>query len=195
MSEDFISVIVFFAIVAFFFLIFRIKKVPSKTVYIIDRNTHYHKTVKHGFFFFNPTTDKITTEISLSPKTKRYFDFYETEDGRVCSIGFNITYCAQDVDDVLYNLSSTRRSIDDVIQGSMYHAVLSLKLLQITPDSLTREFERNISSQVLGLCIQIINFKLISLDKVNYSKHSVKVFTPHISRSLGADSGPFKYND
>ena len=193
-SETF-STLMIFAFIILVILLFRIRRVPRGTVYIVDRNTHYHKTVKHGFFFFNPITDRITTEISITPKTKQYQNYYETEDGKVCLIVLAITYSAQDVEDVLYNLSATRRSIDDVIQGAMYHAVLSLRIPEINVQTLSREFERNISSQVLGLCINVHNFNIKYLDKASYRLQQVNVFKPHKSRSLGNDNGPFTYGD
>ena len=193
-NSEVFPVIIFFAFIILVILLSKTRKVPRGTVYIVDRNTHYHKTVKHGLFFFNPLTDRITTEISITPKTKHYQNYFETEDGRVCFIMFVVNYSAQNVEDVLYNLSSTRRSIDDVIQGAMYHAVLSLRLLDINVNTLTREYERNISSQVLGLCINIHSFNLKYLDKANYNLKNCKVFKPHKSRSL-SESGPFTYSE
>ena len=187
------SIIVYtFGIIILAILIKCVKKVPPDTVYIVDRNTHYHKTVKRGFFLFNKRTDKITTEISLHPKTKTYFNHFESHDGTIVSVAFNVTYSAMDVEDVLYNLSATRRSIDDVIQTCMYHAVLALKGSEINVASLEQEFERNMNSQVLGSCINIHQYKITRLDKALRSRYSVTVFKPHKSRSL--NGGYDNYN-
>ncbi len=190
-SDTFVSLVTIFIFVLIYLISF-IKKVPSGTVYIIDRNTHYHKTVKRGFFLFNKKTDKITTEISLKPKTKRYYNFFETEDGKICSVDFNVTYSALDVEDVLYNLSATRRSIDDVILSSMYHAVLSLKQKDINSTSLEQEFQRNLYSQVLSLCINIHEYHLVRYANVSNNVYGKNVFKPHKSRSL---SGYVDYNN
>ena len=184
LDEDTIVILTFVAFWILIILVTHIKKVPSGTVYIIDRNTHYLKTVKRGFFFFNQKTDKITTEISLTPKTKIYRNFFETHDGVICTVTFSFSFSALDVEDVLYNLNSTRRSIDDVLQTCMYNAVLALKQSDVNVSSLEQEFERNMNSQVLGLCINVHQYQITSLNKGRYTRSSVTPFTPHKSRSL-----------
>ena len=69
-------------IVIIFFIGNFLKAVPANTVIIIDRNSHYLKTKKSGFYFFNPATDKVTTKISKYIINKNYSDFFETHDGK-----------------------------------------------------------------------------------------------------------------
>ncbi len=185
-----ISLALFFGI---FVLAARIRKVPSNTVHIIDRNTHYLKTVRKGYYFFNPSTDKVTTKISTSPIYTTYSNYYESEDGKAVRVIFNISYSASNLEDVLYNLDKTRRSIDDVLQGAMYHAVISLKSPMINEVSLNNEFKRNLESQALPLCIKINSYKITYLDLNRYSKNTVKLFTPHKSRSLNQNDDPIQY--
>ena len=47
------------------FCVFCIKKVPPHTVIIVDKNSHYLKTKKSGFYIMLPGY-KVTTKISTN---------------------------------------------------------------------------------------------------------------------------------
>ena len=69
-------------------LLVYVRTVPANTAIIIDRDTHYHKTVRRGFYFMLPGRDKITTQVSTNKITKYYANNFETHDGKVVSISF-----------------------------------------------------------------------------------------------------------
>ena len=99
-----------------------VKVVPANSIIIVDRNSHYLKTKRGGFYFFNPSTDKVTTQISKLQTNKLYSDVFETHDGKLVRVVFCVTYHAEDLDEVLSALERVRRSIDDVMNSSVYSA-------------------------------------------------------------------------
>ena len=56
------SEIIFFIIL---FCVFCVRKVPPHTVIIIDKNSHYLKTKKSGYYIMLPNY-KVTTKISTN---------------------------------------------------------------------------------------------------------------------------------
>lgn len=185
---DFYNLLSFSSFIIAFVIVFIFgffKAVPSGTVYIIDRNTHYLKTVKKGLFFFNPFTDKITTVISSFKITKNYLDIFETEDGKKFSINFSVTYSTKNIDDLLYNLEKVRRSIDDILESSMYNAVRNLNSKSIQYSSmLSTEFLRNLQSQAMSVGLNIDDYIISSASPVTIS---YKSFKPHKNYSDSGD--------
>jgi regulator of protease activity HflC (stomatin/prohibitin superfamily) len=166
-----------------------IKKVPKNTVYIIDKHTHYHKTVKNGYFFLNPFTHTITTKISLSPITTRYVDTFETEDGKMIFVSFFVTYSAKNMEDILYNLEKVRRSIDDILKSCMYATMLALNSKIVSKTVLNRVFKYNLESQAMSFGLNIHNFDIIQL---SIAPIQTKPFKPHKNYSDSPD--PIQYN-
>lgn len=163
------------------------KRVPANTVYIIDRNTHYLKTVQKGFFLFNPSTDKITTKISTVPITMRYFDIFETEDGAFLNVSFDVTYHVRNIEDTLYNLEKVRRSIDDIIKSCMYFAMLTLNSKFISMMLVEKAFKRNLEGQAMQVGIDINSFHINNLV---YTTNR-QAFKPHKNYSDSKD--PIQY--
>lgn len=168
-----------------FMLAFCVKRVPKNTVYIIDKHTHYCKTVKNGYFYLNPVSHKITTKISTSPITITYSEIFETHDGLLYSVPFQVTYSTKNMEDVLYNLEKVRRSIDDIFQSCMYGAVRSLSKKSMTRATLEETFRSNLESEAMSIGIDIDNFYIDVFSPViqNY----VKPFKPHKNYSNAGD--------
>lgn len=170
-----------------------IRIVPSNTVMIIDRNSHYLKTKKRGIFFFNPKTDKITTEISNHRLTKQYANFFETDDGMLIHVSFSATYHAENIDNVLDSLKSARRSIYDIMNSSIYWAANNLNAKDIMFSSNTllyKEAYEKLISEARVLNINIDNFKITNISQVT-SRANIEPFKPHLN---SFSRGPIRYN-
>ena len=107
-----------------------IKKVPPNTAVIIDRNGHYLKTKRHGYYFLFPS-DKVTTTISTKRISRTLGAYYETDDGHIVQAVVNCSYHAHNINEVLQSLSNVRRSVDDIIQSAAYFAINNYKLVDI----------------------------------------------------------------
>ena len=59
--------------------------VPQDSIYIIDRNTHYYKTLTAGKRIILGRNDKITSRISKTPISRALTNIFETEDGSIIS--------------------------------------------------------------------------------------------------------------
>lgn len=186
--EFLILMVVLLPIMLFFLLIINIGKVPPNTAIIIDRDTHYLKTVRRGFYFLLPK-DVITTTISTHKMTKHYTNYFETHDGYTFSVGFVATYHAEDIDAVLAALQSSRRSIDDIIESSVYWAINDLNGRDISK-LLLSEITPKLASEARELCIEIDDFSITSLH-IAPNASNVKPFKPHLSGS--SNSGPIKF--
>ena len=169
-----------------------IRFVPANTVYIIDRNSHYLKTKKAGIFFFWPSTDKVTTRISTSHIYKYYTNDFETHDGKIVRVSFNVDYYAENLEAALNSLRSARRSVDDIMNSSVYWAVRALNFSDFynKPDALKFELLQKLMTEAIELSIVVSKFNITSImDTTNYP--NVKPFKPHLS---SYSSGPIKFN-
>lgn len=176
---------------AFMALLYFVRFVPDSRVYIIDRNSHYLKTVKKGFFFFAPYKDEITTIISTFPTTKKYCNVFETEDGKQLLINFSVTYSAKDIDDLLYNLEKVRRSIDDILQSAMYNAVRNINSKSaVVSKVLPSEFLRNLQAQAMSIGLDIRSHSITSISFLIANQN--KAFKPHKNYSNSPD--PIQYS-
>lgn len=170
-----------------------IKKVPANTVIIIDRNSHYLKTKKSGFYFFNPKTDKITTKISKQQITQYYTNYFETDDGKIIQVAFSSTYHADNLENVLDALKSARRSIYDIMNSSIYWAANNLNINDIMLTSFTllrKEAYEKLIAEARTLNISIDNFKILQVTQVGRSP-SIEPFKPHLN---SFSRGPIRYN-
>ena len=174
----------------FIILVSYVRSVPPNTVQIIDRNTHYLKTKRHGFYFFNPNTDKITTEISKRHLYKRYTNTFETHDGYYVDVTFEVEYHAENLDAVLEALALVRRSVDDVMNGSMYWGTKNFSLSDIKnlPRVLENEAKSILISEAGELELTVDRFYVTSVYPSSTSED--KVFKPH---SNSYSSGPIKF--
>lgn len=181
--------LLFFVIIFIFFTFIRV--VPANTVLIIDRNTHYLKTKRHGFFFLNPATDKITSTFSKYPVTKMYTNFFETHDGYIVQITFTVRYHVNDLDSVVNTLALVRRSVDDVMEGSVYWGVNNLSISDFANKSfaLSHEVKPQLIAEASELEIIIDDFTINGITPLPKGSNIIP-FKPHTSSNSG---GPIKF--
>ena len=169
------DIIIFLVII---FLCF-VRKVPPNTVLIIDKNSHYHKTKRNGYYLLTKGC-KVTTMISTNTLTRTLTDLYETYDGQAASITVNCAYKAADLDVVLESLSNIRRSIDDIIKSSAYFAANNYNGQDIKRE--TAEFANkirdNLVSELSTLGVTLVG---LSVTSQIYQYPSKKYFKPHVS--------------
>ena len=179
-------------IIIIVFLCIYIKVVPANTVIIVDRNSHYLKTKKSGIYFFNPSTDKITTQISMNRISKTYVENFETHDGEIVKVAFHVSYHAENLEDVLVALESVRRSIDDIMNSSVYWAVHNLSIADFfsAPSILKKEVAPKLLSEATELKINVDSFDIISINKVP-ANSEITPFKPHLNSH---SAGPIKFN-
>ncbi len=132
------SGIVFFIIL---FCIFCVRKVPSNTIIIVDKNSHYLKTKKSGYYIMLPHY-KVTTKISTNKLFRNLQDCYETYDGQAAIISVTCGYQSTDLQNTIDTLANVRRSIDDIIKSSVYFAVGNHNAFDIK--ILTEEFKMKV---------------------------------------------------
>lgn len=180
-------------ILIFIFIGFYVKIVPTNTVVIIDRNSHYLKTKKHGLYFFNPKTDKVTTQISKQQISQYYTNYFETDDGKTIQVSFCATYHTDDLESVLNSLKSARRSIYDIMNSSIYWAANNLTLNDIMTTNFTllyKEATEKLMAEARTLNITIDTFKLLRVSQVMQTS-SIEPFKPHLN---SFSRGPIRYN-
>ena len=168
-----------------------IKIVPENTVVIIDRNKHYLKTKTKGCYLCNPKTDKVTTTISTKQINKYYAENFETHDGKIVRIYFNVRYHTDNIEAVLDSLKSARRSRADVMKSSVYWAVnnLTYRDFRSKVDILIQEVAPKILSEARVLNVKIDQFNITSITDV-YAQN-VTPFKPHLSSH---NCGPIRYH-
>ena len=160
-----------------------IKKVPLNTILIIDRNTHYLKTKRHGYYFFNPKTDKITTKISTNMVTEYYRNVFETHDSCFYDLYFAVSYKAENVEMVISSLQDSRRSIYDVINCAVETVIgtLSDQDLNYRTDLNTPIFQQ-LESMLEPFYIDVAQFKLYTRTKITSELGEERKFRKHVSR-------------
>ena len=169
-----------------------IKVVPANTVIIIDRNSHYLKTKRHGFYFIWPLTDKVTTKISTSQLYKYYSNDFETHDGRIVRVSFGVQYHAENLESVLDSLKSARRSVDDIMNSSVYWGVRNLSFKDFYPyaNLLENEVTPKLLSEARELNIKIDKFSIGTMTE-STNMPNVTPFKPHLN---SFSRGPIKYS-
>lgn len=179
--------IILFGII-FISILFRIfiKKVPLGTVVIIDRKGHYLKTVKFGHYFFNPITDKITTQISTRSFSKTYTNIFETYDGQYLKITFLAKYKTHDIENTLKALSDNRRSIDDVINCSVYNVLKGLNSGDIQHKvQLKQLLQQKAAFDALSLSFILEDIYVNSIIDTQITSQD-DLFKPHVSSGNSA---------
>lgn len=173
--------------------------VPPESIYIIDRNTHYYKTLTSGKRILLGPNDKITSRISKAPVSRTLNNFFETEDGAIISANVTCIYASNDILNTQDLLQSVRRSIDDIILSSLYFAIGSIKSYDLH-SSLNKAIEVNLTKELSTLDIGLLSFKVNLTHSNTASKEDC--FKPHISgcyhdsveRKDKFVEGPIRYN-
>lgn len=161
-----------------------IKLVPANTAIIVDRNHHYLKTKKKGFYFFNPATDKITTYISTNPHTQSFIQISESHDGLLFQLGYHVVYKASNVNQVLESLKSNRRSVNDIIQSCVHTSVANFEKTDLVKlKELIEEIKRRLSINLESFEITLISFDMGVPYQVPNSARK-DIFAPHISEGI-----------
>lgn len=152
--------------------------VPQDSIYIIDRNTHYYKTLTAGKRIILGRNDEITSRISKAPVSRSLTNLFETEDGAAVSASIICTYSSNDILNTQELLKSVRRSIDDIILSSLYFAIGSIKANDVY-NMLNEAIKVNLSKELAALDIKLISVKTA----YNIAKDvpSENCFKPHIS--------------
>ncbi len=173
-------------IIIFILIVFlsTFKHVPANSAIIVDRNSHYLKTVRRGFYRFNYSTDEITTQISTYPFTRGYIQISETHDGQLYNIVYSATYKVSNIEHVLESLKSNRRSVNDIIQSCVHTSVANFNWQDLdNRQELYDEINRRLSVNLDSFEIELIKFEIHSLRNVPESYRDKK-FAPHISEGI-----------
>ena len=112
--EGLLVLFIFFGLPIIITVLSQLKTVPPNTTIIIDRNSHFHKKKRHGFYMLNPRTDKVTTKVSEYPIKERYSNVFKTHEDTYYNVTFTMTYVCKEPEQTLESLSDSRRSIYDI---------------------------------------------------------------------------------
>ncbi len=169
-------------------LICRLKILPANTAIIIDRNFHYYKTIRRGFYFLKPSKDQITTYISEYPYTKMYVQNSETHNSVIFSLIYNVTYKVNNVEEVLERLKSNRRSVNDIIQSCVKSSIANFDAKDVmgAKNEFESEINRRLAISFAAFEIELINVEFLS---ISVAPKESELFEPHISRG----DNPIKY--
>lgn len=169
------------------FCVLCVKKVPPNTVIIIDKNSHYLKTKKSGFYLMLPGY-KVTTKISSNNLTRTLRDTYETYDGKAAIISATCTYQSTDISATIESLANVRRSIDDIIKSSVYFATNNYKFSDMYTFSnstrLTNEYKEKVFDNMrleldeIGVVLTNFSIKILAYTT---EQTSLTYFKPHVS--------------
>lgn len=181
--------IIFLIIIAVFILNRYVKKTPPNTALIIDRNTHYHKTVLHGFYLFNPKTDFITTQIATDTTQINYSSIFETHDSRFYVVNFSVSYKTNTIESVLDSLKSSRRSIYDVVNATISSTFFNFEARKLSGIELKEEMLRELKSNLSAFYIELQDFRIISMSEIPANIGKEKKFKKHISQG----NSPIKF--
>lgn len=168
------------------------RRVPPNTAIIVDKDFHYYKTKKRGFYFVGNTRYKITTYISKAPHVAYYSQISETHDGNLLSLTYWVEYKVSNVDEVLERLKSNRRSVDDIIQSCVKTSLENFNSTDIYKgggSDFSAEVSRRLAVNFAAFEIELINVYFTRTEAVSETYRD-KVFAPHISQG----DNPIKYN-
>ncbi len=158
------------------------------TAIIIDRNTHYFKTIRAGSrakrYSLRPT-DMVTSVISTKDVNQEYTNIFVTHDNRYYRIHYFVSYQCEDIDTVLNALQDSRRSIYDIINNAVSIAVKSLSASDFSAYSATR-LRDTMYSQIESMLEPFyIDFKKFVIDSIVFVDESIgekNVFVKHESQ-------------
>ena len=163
------------------FCVFCIRKVPPHTVIIVDKNSHYLKTKKSGYYIMLPGY-KVTTKISTNKLFRTLSDYYETYDGQTAVISVTCGYQSTNLEDTIEDLSNVRRSIDDIIKSSVYFAVNNYNSSDIRKlsDDFKMKVYDNMRLELDEIGVVLSNFT-IRTSITTTAPYPLVYFKPHIS--------------
>ncbi len=147
------------------------KTCPPNTVVIIDRNTHYYKTIRTGSYskgYSLKSTDMVTSIISTRENTVQYSNVFMTHDARYYMIRYRVSYKCENLDSVISALEDSRRSIYDIINCAVSIAVKSLTSADFSRYS-SQQIRPTLYSQIESMLEPFyIDFKNLVIDSVTY---------------------------
>ena len=179
-----ISIIVFTAIIYIVIMVSRIKKVPANTTIIIDRNTHFHKKKRHGYYFFNPKIDKITTMVSAYPIEERYINVFKTHEDSYYNVNFTMTYVSNEPEQTLDSLSDSRRSIYDIANcavETLFGTLTRKEIATTTLEELNTRLFHQLESTLEYFYIDVTEARIINYSLVGEEEGKYLLFNRHES--------------
>ena len=156
------------------------RKVPPQSLIIIDRNSHYLKTKRNGFYFLWPM-DKVTTTVSKNPLSRTLTDYYETDDGKVISATVTCRYKADDLDRVQQALADVRRSSAYFAIGNYTFA----QIVRLNSHEFADKVRDNLRDEFASLGISLLGSHVSIVPTVTYG---LPCFKPHVSNNCGLGS-------
>ena len=161
----------------------RVKKVPPNTVIIIDRNSHFHKKKRHGYYYLNPKTDMVTTRISRNPIVENYSNTFITHDGVYYNVNYRFKYSAEDVEMVLSSLEDSRRSIYDVVNCAVETTIGSLTSREMDNSRYDIDIAlfKQLEAMLEPFYIDVTQINMISRSKLSPDWGEKYLFRKHIS--------------
>ncbi len=180
--------IVFFyiGIPALIILISRIKSVPPNTIIIIDRNTHFHKKKRHGFYLFNSRIDKVTTQVSQYPITEHYSNVFKTHEDVYYRVSFSFTYICSEPEQTLDSLSDSRRSIYDIANcavETLFGTLDNKEMASSNYNELSSRLLHQLESTLEYFYIDVTNAVINSYLQVNEQTGREYLFRKHETSS------------
>ena len=182
---ELLSIMSWYFFIAIIVLCVIIKKVPSNSLIIIDRNSHFHKKKRHGFYILG-AHDKVTTYLSTNAVTQTYANIFETHISTFYRLSFSVTYRSEDLDRSQQALEDSRRSVYDIINCAAETVIGTIASagvvnLQSLNDALFRQLE----STLEPFYIDVTSSKIFSILAVDSTVGRQNKFQKHISTSGG----------
>lgn len=191
------EVLIFLIFIIIIIIATNVKKVPPNTVIIIDRNSHYLKTKRYGHYWFNRSTDRITTEISTNPVIQNYTNIFKTHDDIYYELNYMVSYKAVDLEMVLSSLKDSHRSIYDVINCSVETVVATFSEKDILKGIMNNQeiFFKQLEAMLEPFYIDATSFRVLNYRKVTNDYGSAHKFNRHISSSENPVDGNYGDED
>lgn len=184
------SIITWIFIIGLVYCFSHYDKVPPYTVIIVDKDGHYYKTYRHGIY---PKSGhfRATTKISTKPLSATLFNYYETHDGRLLSITVNCIYHSQNIEQTLVDLQNVRRSINDIIQSSVYAATKKYELnyLMRNRNEFYQTIKTNLARELDAVSVKLNTCGINGLVEASESMR-LNTFKPHVSGCINSDNTP-----
>ncbi len=173
-----------FFVVFFLFIFGIIRKVPKNTILVIDRKSHYLKTKRRGFYFFNPVTDVITSKVSTMPTYSLYRNVFENHNSTFYEIDFSVTYKAEDAERVIQALADSRRSIDDIVNCAMEVLVTSCDNSEMKNSiDLGKKYRLQVESMIEPFYLDLTDATVFYIQVIPAEIGKYRKFQRHISGS------------
>ena len=184
--SSFLPLIGYIVFILFLILLSKARKVPLNTTIIIDRNTHFYKKKSRGYYFFNPSTDKVTTKVSSFPITETYRNIFQTHEDTYYNISFSMTYICKEPEQTLDSLADSKRSIYDIANCAVetLRGSLSAKDIALTPlAELSEKLFQQLESTLEYFYIDVIEAHINNYNIVDEEIGKKAIFQKHTSSS------------